>query len=183
MPYRKTAELVSQAAEGLAYAHQAGVVHRNIQPENLLVDPNGLLKIADFGNAVPAAFPFKEQQPWHLSEGERSEVETADYVAPEQVSASQTVDGRADIYSLGLTFYYLLTGRRPFPKATLVELLTAHREERLEPIDRFRPDVPSQLIAVIERMTAKTATQRYQTAGEVAEALRSWLASDRAGGS
>jgi eukaryotic-like serine/threonine-protein kinase len=176
MQYGKAADLIRQAADGLAYAHQEGIVHRNIQPENLLVDPTGVVRIIDFGVVVSATFPFTEQQSWPLAEGERSAVETADYVAPEQVTDSGNVDGRADIYSLGLTFYYLLTGRRPFPKATLLELLRAHKAEQPKPISRFRPDVPLQLTDIIKRMTAKIPNQRYQTAGDVTEALHSYQA-------
>ena len=168
----KAADYISQAAEGLAHAHQAGFVHRDIKPANLLVDPNGVLKILDLGLA---RFTFEEEQPWQTSEGEQSAVGTADYVAPEQVADSRNVDGRADIYSLGFTFYYLLTGRRPFPKATLVELLMAHRVEKPEPISNFRPDAPLELITIIDRMTAKSPAQRFQTAKEVAEKLRAWL--------
>ena len=100
---------------------------------------------------------------------------TADYVAPEQVMDSRNVDGRADIYSLGYTFYFLFTGRRPFPKSTLVELLMAHRVENPEPISNLRPDVPSELIEIIDRMTAKTPDLRFQTAKDVAERLQAWL--------
>ena len=100
---------------------------------------------------------------------------TADYVAPEQVMDSRNVDGRADIYSLGYTFYFLLTGRRPFPKSTLVELLMAHRVESPEPISNLRPDVPLELIEIIDRMTAKSPDLRFQTAKDVAERLQTWL--------
>ncbi len=86
-----------------------------------------------------------------------------------------TFNGCADIYSLGQTFYFLLTGRPPFPKATLVDVLMAHRYEEPEPIFRFRPDVPLPLVKIIDHMTAKTPAQRYQTAGEVAERLHSWI--------
>ena len=168
----KAADYISQAAEGLAHAHQAGFVHRDIKPANLLVDPNGVLKILDLGLA---RFTVEEEQPWQTSEGEQSAVGTADYVAPEQVADSRNVDGRADIYSLGFTFYYLLTARRPFPKSTLVELLMAHRVEKPEPISNFRPDAPLELITIIERMTAKVPAQRFQTAKEVAEKIRAWL--------
>ena len=123
LDYRKAADFICQAAEGLAHAHKAGFVHRDIKPANLLVDRNGVLKILDLGLA---RFTFEGEQTWQTPEGEQSAVGTADYVAPEQVMDSRNVDGRADIYSLGLTFYFLLTGRRPFPKATLVELLMAH---------------------------------------------------------
>jgi serine/threonine protein kinase len=107
--------------------------------------------------------------------GEQPAVGVADYVAPEQVTDSRHVDSRADIYSLGCTFYFLLTGRRPFPKATLLDVLMAHRNEKLEPIDRFRSDVPEPLMTIIERMTAKDPCHRYPTASEAADQLHSWL--------
>jgi serine/threonine protein kinase len=166
---RKAADFIRQAAEGLAHAHAAGFVHRDIKPANLLVDPNGVLKILDLGLALEG------QETWDTSEGQQSAVGTADYVAPEQVMDSRNVDGRADIYSLGYTFYFLLTGRRPFPKSTLVELLMAHRVENPEPISNLRPDVPLELIEIVDRMTAKTPDLRFQTAKDVAERLQAWL--------
>ncbi len=166
---RKAADFIRQAAEGLAHAHAAGFVHRDIKPANLLVDPNGVLKILDLGLALEG------QEAWETSEGQQSAVGTADYVAPEQVMDSRNVDGRADLYSLGYTFYFLLTGRRPFPKSTLVELLMAHRVENPEPISNLRPDVPMELTEIIDRMTAKNPDLRFQTANDVAERLQGWL--------
>ncbi len=178
LDYRKAADFIAQAADGLAHAHAAGFVHRDIKPANLIVDNNGVLKILDLGLA---RFTFEGENPWETSEGEPSAVGTADYVAPEQVADSRNADGRADIYSLGLTFYFLLTGRRPFPKATLVDVLLAHRTEQPEPINELRPDVPFDLIEIIDRMIAKAPIQRYQTAREVADALRSWLSESPSG--
>ena len=175
LDYRKAADYICQAAEGLAHAHAAGFVHRDVKPANLLVDPNGVLKILDLGLALEGA------DAWQSSEGEQSAVGTADYVAPEQVMDSRNVDGRADIYSLGYTFYFLLTGRRPFPKSTLMELLMAHRVENPEPIGAFRPDVPPELVDIIDRMTAKTPDLRFQTAKEVAEKLQAWLNDSESG--
>lgn len=169
LDYRKAADFIRQAAEGLAHAHAAGFVHRDVKPANLLVDPNGVLKILDLGLALEG------QETWDTSEGQQSAVGTADYVAPEQVMDSRTVDGRADIYSLGYTFYFLLTGRRPFPKSTLVELLMAHRVENPEPISNLRPDVPMELVEIIDRMTSKNPDLRFQTAKDVAERLQTWL--------
>jgi serine/threonine protein kinase len=176
---RKAADFIRQAADGLAHAHQAGFVHRDIKPANLLVDNNGVLKVLDLGLAM---FTFEGDHPWSQAESEQLAVGTADYVAPEQVADSRNVDGRADIYSLGHTFYFLLTGRRPFPKATLVELLTAHRNEQPEPISAIRPDVPLELVDIIARMTAKKPYQRFQTAKEVAEKLQAWLNNSAGGG-
>ncbi|MBU4271227.1 MAG: serine/threonine protein kinase [Planctomycetes bacterium] len=179
LDFRKAADFIGQAADGLAHAHQAGFVHRDIKPANLLVDQNGVLKILDLGLA---RVTFEGEQPWQTSEGEPSAVGTADYVAPEQVADSRNVDGRADIYGLGHTFYFLLTGRRPFPKSTLVELLMAHRREQPEPIGKFRPDVPLELIEIIERMTAKEPVRRFQTAREVADKIQAWLNESAGGG-
>ncbi len=172
LDYRKAADFICQAAEGLAHAHAAGFVHRDIKPANLLVDPHGVLKVLDLGLA---RFTFDAEQALDAAEGGQSAVGTADYVAPEQVVDSRNVDGRADIYSLGHTFYFLLTGHRPFSKPTIMELLMAHRAEEPEPIGKSRPDVPLELEAIIDKMTAKSPIQRYQTAKEVAEKLRNWL--------
>ncbi len=172
LDFRKAADFICQAAEGLAHAHAAGFVHRDIKPANLLVDPHGVLKILDLGLAV---FTFEAQQASDTSDGKPPVVGTADYVAPEQILDSQTVDGRADIYSLGHTFYFLLTGHRPFARNTVRDLLAAHRMEQPEPIGKFRPDVPHELEAIISRMTAKPPGQRFQTAKELAEKLRAWL--------
>ncbi|MEN6450008.1 MAG: protein kinase [Thermoguttaceae bacterium] len=176
---RKAADFIAQAAEGLAHAHAAGFVHRDIKPANLLVDNNGVLKILDLGLA---RFTFEGDNPWETLEADPSAVGTADYVPPEQVADPRSVDGRSDIYSLGLTFYYLLTGRRPFPKPTLMDVLMAHRSEQPEPIIDLRPDVPFDLIAIVDRMIAKSPLQRYQTANEVAEALHHWLDESASGG-
>ena len=178
LDYRQAADFIRQAAEGLAHAHTAGLVHRDVKPANLLVDRNGVLKILDLGLA---RFTFEGEQAWQTSEGEQSAVGTADYVAPEQVMDSRSVTGRADIYSLGLTFYFLLTGRRPFPKSTLPELLMAHKMERPEPIGKLRPDVPTDLVDIIERMTAKQPFMRFQSAKDVAEALQTWLHESESG--
>jgi serine/threonine protein kinase len=178
LDYRRAADFICQAAEGLAHAHAAGFVHRDIKPANLLVDPNGVLKILDLGLARCA---FEGEEAWQTSEGEQSAVGTADYVAPEQVMDPRGVDGRADIYSLGLTFYFLLTGRRPFPKSTLVELLMAHRTEEPEPIEELRPDLPLELAGIIARMIAKTPIRRFQAAKDVAEAIRTWLYESESG--
>ena len=175
---RKAADFICQAALGLAHAHAAGFVHRDIKPANLLVDPHGVLKILDLGLAT---FTFEAEQTLNPDEGVQSAVGTADYVSPEQVVDSRNVDGRADIYSLGLTFYFLLTGHRPFSKPTIMEVLMAHRSEKPEPIGKFRPDVPMDLEGIIDKMSAKSPQHRYQTAKEVAEKLQKWQSESGSG--
>jgi serine/threonine protein kinase len=101
---------------------------------------------------------------------------TADYLAPEQALNSHKADKRADIYSLGCTFYYLLTGHPPFPDGTISERLLKHQVEQAPSIFKDRPDAPSVLVNICNRMMAKRPEDRYQTAGEVAERLAEWLA-------
>jgi eukaryotic-like serine/threonine-protein kinase len=170
--YRRAADFIAQAAEGLAYAHAAGFVHLDVKPANLLVNRHGVVKVLDLGLA---GFNFESEHSLNAPRGNQSAVGTADYIAPEQVVDSRHVDGRADIYSLGHTFYFLLTGHRPFTKPTMMELLMAHRAEEPEPIGSLRSDVPQTLTTIIERMTAKKPIHRYQTAKEVSLKLRLWL--------
>ena len=171
--YRQAADLIRQAADGLSPTPTAGLIHRDIKPANLLVDRNGVVKILDLGLA--RFFDDREQT---TISGEQGPVVlgTADYLAPEQSIDSRNVDARADIYSLGHTLYYLLTGRPPFPKGTVKERLHAHQTKFPEPIEKTRPDVPPALVAIFHRMTAKKPTERFQTAQEVADALDEWLA-------
>jgi serine/threonine-protein kinase len=172
LDYRKASDFIRQAALGLAHAHEAGFVHRDVKPANLLVDPHGMLKILDLGLA---AFTYEAEKDCGDSGADQSVVGTADYVAPEQLIRPHDIDCRADIYSLGYTFYYLLVGRAPFVKPTVHERLTAHLRETPDPIRNTRPDVPAELVAVIDRMTEKKRSRRYQTAKEVAETLEAWL--------
>src|SRR5262249_38202639 len=96
---------------------------------------------------------------------------TADFIAPEQATDPRQADIRADIYSLGCTLYYLLTGHGPFPEGAALDKLAAHRERLPAPLPRIRSDVPTDLVRVVDRMMAKDPAQRYQTPAEVAEAL------------
>ena len=166
LDYRKAADFICQAAEGLAHAHAVGLVHRDIKPANLLVDPNGVLKILDLGLA---RVTFEGEEAWQTPEGEQSAVGTADYVAPEQVMDSRNVDGRADIYSLGLHVLLPLDRSPALPKIHAGRTADGARVENPEPITKLRPDVPLELVEIIGQMTAKTPELRFQTAKEVAE--------------
>jgi serine/threonine-protein kinase len=169
LEFQRAADFVRQAATGLAYAHEAGFVHCDIKPANLLVDGKGTLKILDLGLARFATEARKGSQSESAVSG------TPDYIAPEQITDRAKLDGRADIYSLGLTFYFLLVGHRPFMKQSLPEILTAHCSDHPRPIDETRPDVPYELTAIFEKMTAKSPEQRYSAAGQVAADLQAWL--------
>ncbi len=173
LPYREAAEYVRQSAEGLAHAHEAGLVHRDIKPANLLVDRKGVVKVLDLGLALF----YEEGQGTGLTNRLGDTVlGTVDYLAPEQAIDCHDVDARADIYSLGQTFYFLLTGRPPYPEGSVAQRLMAHQTKPADPIENQRPDAPPHLVAIIDRMTAKKREDRHQTAHEVAECLAAWLA-------
>lgn len=171
--YVDAAECMRQAAEGLSHAHQAGLVHRDIKPENLLVDNQATVKILDLGLA--RLFEQTDEESLTIKHDEKV-LGTADYLAPEQAIDSHKVDARADIYSLGCTFYFALTGHPPFTEGTLVQRLFAHQTKMPRPVGEERPDAPESLIAILEKMMAKKSAERYQSAAEVAQALTRWLA-------
>jgi len=163
----RAAHYIRQAAIGLQNAHEAGVVHRDIKPGNLLLDRQGTVKILDMG----LARFFDDDGGAYVKQFESGYVlGTADYVAPEQTVDSR-VDIRADIYSLGGTLYYLLVGKSPFQDGTVPQKMIWHQVRQPKPIRSLRPDVPEGLAQVMERMMAKEAARRYQVPAEVVEAL------------
>ncbi|RMG39018.1 MAG: serine/threonine protein kinase [Planctomycetota bacterium] len=170
--YVECAEYFRQAAEGLHHAHQAGLVHRDIKPGNLLVDRSGTVKLLDLGLA--RFFDTEEENPLTVAHDEKV-LGTADYLAPEQAIDSHKVDIRADIYSLGCTMYFTLTGHPPFTEGSLAQRLLWHQTKEPPPIKNDRPDMPDSLDAIIRKMMAKRPDDRYQTAADVAAALRDWL--------
>jgi serine/threonine protein kinase len=167
----RAANYIRQAALGLEHAHRQGLVHRDIKPGNLLLDRNGTVKILDMG----LARFFHDEDDILTRKFEESVLGTADYLAPEQAVDSHTVDIRADIYSLGATFYYLLTGKTPFEGGSVAQKLIWHQTRQARPINTIRSDVPAGLQAVLEKMMAKDREQRYQTPQEVADALAPWV--------
>jgi serine/threonine protein kinase len=168
----QAAHYIKQAAAGLQHAHEAGMVHRDIKPGNLLLDRTGTVKLLDLGLALI----FKDGVEDGLSQGGdgRRMLGTLDYLAPEQAVDSHGVDIRADIYSLGATFYFLLAGRAVFEGASVAQKLAWHQFLNPEPIESMRSDVPAELLAIIDVMMAKELEDRYQTPAEVVEALAPW---------
>ncbi len=164
----RAAHYIHQAALGLEHAHEAGLVHRDIKPANLLVDRQGVVKILDLGLA--RFFHDKRESVTAKYDG-NAVLGTADYLAPEQAVDSHNVDIRCDIYSLGITFYFLLAGRSPFQEGSVAEKLIWHQVRQPKPIRELRPKVPEGLAAVLGRMIAKEPGLRYQTPAEVAAAL------------
>ncbi len=172
LDFRDAVNYIRQAANGLSHAHDADMVHRDVKPGNLLVDPKGVVKILDLGLA--RFFHEGEEKSLTIAHDEKV-LGTADYLAPEQAIDSHQVDSRADIYSLGCTLYFMLTGHPPFTEGTLAQRLMAHQVKEPPPITNDRPDTPDDLVAIIETMMAKDREDRYQTATETAEALYDWL--------
>ena len=166
----RAAHYLRQAATGLQHAFEVGLVHRDIKPSNLMVDRGGTVKLLDLGLAR-----FFDDNTDNLTRkyGE-SALGTADYVSPEQADDSHTVDIRADIYSLGATGYFLLTGRPPFDEGTITQKVVWHQIRDPKPIRDTRPDLPPEFVAVVEKMMAKSRTDRFQTPSEVVAALAAW---------
>ncbi len=163
----RAASYIRQAALGLQHAHEAGLVHRDIKPGNLLLDRQGNVKLLDMG----LARFFHEDSPAFIKEYEVGYIiGTGDYIAPEQIVDSR-VDIRADIYSLGGTMYYLLTGKSPFQDGTNAQKIIWHQVRHPKPLRTLRPDVPMDLALVFEKVIAKEPGRRYQTPIELAEAL------------
>jgi serine/threonine protein kinase len=172
LDYDQAANYIRQAAEALACAHESGLIHRDIKPANLLVDGRGTVKLLDLG----LARFVDEKTPSLTIAHDENVLGTADYLPPEQAVDSHGVDSRADIYSLGCTLYYLLTGHPPFPTGTLPQRIHAHQTKSPVSVYEDRQDAPQALVDVCNRMMSKSPAARYQTAKEVADVLATWLA-------
>jgi len=163
----RAVKYVRQAAAGLQYIHETGLVHRDIKPGNLLLDyAKDSIKILDMGLAR-----FFNDNDELLTRGVLG---TVDYFAPEQTMDSHTVDIRADIYGLGGTMSFLLTGSPPFEGGNVIQKIQGHRRLEPRPIRAVRPDVPEGLVAVVLKMMAKDPAQRYQIPADVGQALAPW---------
>jgi serine/threonine-protein kinase len=164
MNFDQAADLIRQAALGLAHAHGREITHGNIRPANLLLTSEGVLKILDLGMAQLSG--SEERVAGKVCDSSPSEILA--YVAPEQLRKGGSADRRSDIFSLGCTLYFLLTGRTPFPKGVSVALSP---NQGPRPISSWRPAVPQELVAVCDKMMAEDPDKRYQTAEDVAEAI------------
>jgi serine/threonine protein kinase len=180
LPVLHACNYAMQAAVGLQHAHQHGMVHRDIKPQNLMRTPRGTIKILDFGLARLARSPSAADEDGLTSAG--CAMGTPDYIAPEQARDSRRADIRSDIYSLGCTLYFLLTGRVPFPGGTGLEKVVAHLQQTPLAVTRQRDDIPAGVVKVLQRMMAKEPSERFQEPSEVVEALRPFaLPADQAG--
>jgi len=167
---REGLEVITQIADALAAAHQAGVVHRDIKPENIMLRPDGYVKVLDFGVAKlsgPASsLPLN---PNATSPGML--IGTARYMSPEQARGSD-VDGRSDLWSLGVVCYEMLSGRVPFEGATPSDCIAAILEREPPPLQSYAPDIPAELGWSVRKMLRKNRDERYQTATDLLGDLR-----------
>jgi serine/threonine-protein kinase len=184
LPVTEACDYIRQTAKGLQHAYERNLIHRDIKPVNLILtkqrlDPTvhrreaeevSLIKILDWGlaNLSPPRSQLGDRPSSPQCTGL---VGTADYLSPEQAMDPDSVDIRGDIYSLGCTFYFLLTGQPPFVDGTLMQKIMYHQSREPLPVESLRLDVPVGLEAIIKRMMAKKPGDRYQTPGAVATAL------------
>lgn len=183
LPPETAASHVLQAARGLKYAHEHGLVHRDVKPDNLLLDVHGVVKVADLGLVkLPATAPSATPPPG----GEGLTVAgapagTPAYMAPEQARGASSVDQRADIYSLGCTFYALLTGRAPFTGGSALEVMSRHCFEPIDPPQAHAPGLPPELSAIVLRMLAKKPEDRYPDCAALIRDLEQFLGMHKSG--
>ena len=175
LPVQECCEFIRQACLGLQHAHDQGMVHRDIKPQNLMVTPPGQLRILDFGLAR------LECQSGDVSPTTKTAMNltavgmvlgTPDFMAPEQLADARSADARSDIYSLGCTLFYLLTGKTPFGAGSFSEMLAANTPGSLLRVMAFRPDAPRELVRLLERMTHEDPAKRFRSMAEVAIAIQ-----------
>jgi len=173
MAVTQAVDCLIQAARGLEAAHAQGIIHRDIKPANLMLDSSGTVRVLDLGLAriVDAANPYGKSTKGRLTQSGMY-MGTVDYMAPEQAEDSHRVDHRADIYSLGCTLYYLLTGQEPFMGETVLKKLMAHMERPAPSLRHARRDVPSSLDAAYLSMMAKRPEDRPASMTEVVALLQ-----------
>ncbi len=171
LDFDTAADYTAQSAEGLQHAHEAGLIHRDVKPANLLIDGGGVVKILDLGLAL-----YTDEDAFSLTEAYNENVlGTADYLAPEQAVDSHNVEKTVDVYGLGCSLYFMLVGHPPFPDGTLAQRILKHQSEMPPNIREFRPDCPKELVRVCFKMLQKDPADRYQSMEEIAETMQSWL--------
>ncbi len=176
MAFDKVADYIAQAAHGLQHAHDVGLIHRDVKPANLLVNSAGRVKLLDLGLAL-----FSDDKQASLTIDYNDKVlGTADYLAPEQALNSHKVDARADLYGLGCTMYFLLTGQPPFPDGTIAQRIAKHQAQMPTDVRKLRPQCPGELEGICVKLLQKDPKFRYVSATQTAEVLETWLAKYKA---
>lgn len=167
IPVKRSIDIVRQVAQALQHAHEKGIVHRDIKPSNLMIRRDGLIKLADLG----LARAIDETADASITQAGMT-VGTVDYMSPEQARDSKLADIRSDIYSLGCTWYHMLTGQPPFPEGSITGKMAAHATQPPPNPRSINEQVPEAVVAVIHRMMAKDPQDRYQTPQDLLEDLK-----------
>jgi serine/threonine protein kinase len=167
----RAARLLAEVAAALDHAHHQGIIHRDIKPSNIMVTPHDHAKVLDLGFALVRGETGGKRE---VIGGQGYIVGTMDYISPEQAEDPTKVDPRSDLYSLGCTLYYAVTGRPPFPGGTAAEKIQRHRTEEPTPVPQLNPNVPPAFIRVVRKLMAKKPDQRPASAAAVREELLPW---------
>lgn len=190
LPQQQACDYVRQAALGLQHLHEAGLIHRDVKPHNLMLTSGGTVKMLDCGlvrfahegttsaDGASVVHPVADAPGADRRGGLTAAgtlMGTADYIAPEQAADPRTADIRADIYSLGCTLFHLLSGQVPFPEGSVAQKLASHAARPLPRLRALRPELPAELEEVVARMTAKDPAQRYATPAVVADVLSQFV--------
>jgi serine/threonine protein kinase len=180
LPIGRACDYIRQAANGLQCAFDLGMVHRDIKPANLLLHrptegqpAQSIIKLTDFGLArlSETSSSAGADGAGTLLVRENSVMGTPDYLSPEQARDLHNTDIRSDLYSLGCTFYFLLTGSVPFPGGSTLEKLVRHGVQEPAPVEHLRLDIPQEIVAIVQRLMSKDPADRFQTPAELADSL------------
>ncbi|GIW79621.1 MAG: hypothetical protein KatS3mg105_1428 [Gemmatales bacterium] len=172
MPVGRAAKLFMEVSLGLEHAHEKGLVHRDLKPSNILITPNDHAKILDVGLAIIQGEIAEDRT---IVGGKGYVVGTMDYIAPEQAEDALNVDGRADLYSMGCSLYYVLTGQPPFPGGNALQKIMKHYFEEPTPATQINASIPEAFNRIVQKLMMKKRDQRYQTAAEVRRDLEPWV--------
>ncbi len=188
LPLAPAIDYLRQAAVGLQHAYERGLIHRDIKPGNLLITPPpvpagpgvrpgrwGVVKLLDLGLALVQQQADERSDSHTRLTAKGLMLGTVDYVAPEQVMNPHEVDIRADLYSLGCTFYEMLCGQPPFPHGSPARKLLSHQEAEPTPVERLRERLPADVIVVVRKLMAKAPSDRFQTPGDLVRTLNTLL--------
>ncbi len=173
LPVQRAARVFAQVAEALGHAHAQGLIHRDLKPANIMLTPNGHAKILDLGLALIEGEELPEDK--SILGGQGYVVGTMDFIAPEQVADPTGVDARADLYSLGCSLYFVLTGQPPFPGGTSQQKLKRHLAEYPAPISELNPTIPAAFVKLTERLMAKRPQDRPDRAEDVRRFMQYWI--------
>ncbi len=176
LPFSEACRLVRQAALGLEYLHQNGIIHRDVSPANMWITSGERLKLIEFGAARDElSFLDDIADAGGESAAAGGSLGTHEYMAPEQAQDFRSADARSDLYSLGCTLYHALAGRSPFVAVSPSEITRLHAMEAPPMVDLVVPEIPRGLADVVARLLAKSSDERIQTAGEVDWALQPYV--------